>query len=136
MKILFVCKHNRFRSKVAEAVARKLDVRKRDEYKSAGVQIDILRPYVAGSVKKIMKEKGYKIIDEKARQVNDFDLAWADKIVIVADNVASDIFDGKTKAEVKVWLIRDADESELEKISKIVGEIEIRVKKLVASLNE
>ena len=131
MKILFICKHNRFRSKVAEAIASKLDTRCKKEYKSAGVQIDLMRPYVAESVKEILNERGFQIENEQSRQVNEQDLKWADKIVIVANNVSPTIFGNK---EVEVWRIEDADESEKEKIEKIVSKIEKRVNELISEL--
>ena len=136
MKILFVCKHNRFRSKVAEVIARKLDKTGRNEYKSAGVQLDLMRPYVAENVKKIMEEKGYEIKDEQAREINEQDLRWADKIVIVADNVSPSIFKDKTGAEIEIWVFSDCDEKETRKIKGIVDGIEKRVKKLVSSTSE
>ena len=58
MKILFVCKANRFRSKVVEAICQKLggwNVKVR----RAGVRLDIIRLYVA---KGVMYVLGRKII--------------------------------------------------------------------------
>jgi len=46
MKILFVCKHNRFRSKVAEAFFNKLKKNKKIKAESAGLVLDKLRPYI------------------------------------------------------------------------------------------
>jgi len=132
MKILFICKHNRFRSKVAEAIFKKIN--KKDEVKSAGLHLDLMRLYVSENVKKALKKRGIFEIDEKARQINDYDLRWADRIVIVANNVDDNLFTGKTKAKVEKWKIEDADESEKEKIEKIVQEIEKRVKKLAKEL--
>ncbi len=128
MKILFVCKHNRFRSKVACVIARKLD--SRNEYKSAGISLDLMRPYICGNVKQELARRGYEIKDEKAREINGYDLKWADKIIIVADNISSDIFKRKTKVKIETWKISDADEQEFENIRKIVENIEERVKKL------
>jgi protein-tyrosine-phosphatase len=132
MKLLFVCKHNRFRSKVAEVIFNKLK-RKEDECKSCGIVIDFLRQCVAENVKLALKEKGYNIEAEKARQLNDYDLRWADKIIIVADNVSPDLFPGE---KTIVWKIKDADEKEAEKIKEIVEKIETKVKGLILTLNE
>ena len=134
MKILFICKHNRFRSKVAEVIFKKLDTR--NEVKSAGIMIDFTRPWIAENVKKIMNEKGYEIKDEQSREINEQDLEWADMIVIVANNIDKDIFKGKTNAEIEKWEITDADEKDEEKIRKIIGEIEGKVSNLLDSLNE
>jgi protein-tyrosine-phosphatase len=133
MKILFVCKHNRFRSKVAEAIFKNLD--RKNEVKSAGVVIDILRPYIVENVKKIMKTKGLEFENEQSREVNGQDLKWADIIVIVANNIDKDIFKDKTRAQVRVWDINDVDGEDYEGIKSVIGQIEIRVKKLVKTLN-
>lgn len=124
MNILFVCKHNRFRSKVAEVIFRKLNKNNNAEVKSAGVQIDLLRPYVCENVKKVMREKGYEIVNEQARMINDTDLEWADKIIIVANNVDPRLFKARSRARVEVWKISDADEQDYEKIKRLVGKIE------------
>jgi len=134
MKILFVCKHNRFRSKVAEALFRKHN-NGRDEVKSAGVRIDLTRPFVAFNVKKVLLKRGVRILDEKAREVNDFDLEWADRIIIVADNVPPGLFRDYGK-EIDVWDVEDADESEERKIEGIVRDIDYRVKQLVMGLRD
>lgn len=46
---------------------------------------------------------------------------------MVANNVSVDIF---PKEKTEVWEIEDADESELDKIKRIVDDIEERVKEL------
>ncbi len=134
MKILMVCKHNRFRSKVAEAIA--LRMGRKNEYKSAGIRLDLMRPYVCENVKKELATRGILEIDEKSRLVNEFDLRWADKIIIVANNIDKNIFDGRTGAAIEKWNIPDADESDAERIGKIVGKIERMVKMLISSANK
>ena len=61
MRILFVCKHNKFRSKVAETIFNKLNKNQGTEAESAGFTLDELRPHVEKNVVKIMKEKGYEV---------------------------------------------------------------------------
>ncbi|MBI2629643.1 hypothetical protein HYW76_00930 [Candidatus Pacearchaeota archaeon] len=130
MKILFVCKHNRFRSKVAEAIFDKLN-NKDIEVKSAGIKMDELRKYVAENVHKIMKEKGYKIKDEVSRVADKNVIDWADKIVIVANDVGVETF---PRDKTEVWVTEDADEKDYDTIKKIIEKIEERVKKLVLEL--
>ncbi|MBM3234491.1 hypothetical protein FJZ19_05365 [Candidatus Pacearchaeota archaeon] len=130
MKILFVCAHNRFRSKVAEFIFKKLD--KKDEVKSAGIQLDFSRPYVAENVKIALKKREIFEIDEKAREINIYDLEWADRIIIIADNINEEIF---PREKTEIWKIGDADEKDMEKIEKIVSEIEEKVKKLIEGLH-
>lgn len=61
MKILFVCRHNRFRSKVTDAIFNKLNKNPKIKAESRGIILDELRPYIEKNVIKIIKEKGYKI---------------------------------------------------------------------------
>ena len=117
---------------MAEALFRKLDKGK-NEVKSVGIVPDLTRYYVAENVRKALMKRGINNLDGKAKEINDYDLKWADRIVIVADNVDDKIFSGE-KAKVEKWKIEDADESEGEKIEKIVQEIEKRVKKLIREL--
>lgn len=123
MKILFVCKHNRFRSKVAEALFRKLN--KKDEVKSAGIFLDIAKQYVCENVKIALKKRGIENIDEKARELNDYDLDWADKIIVVANNVNKNLF---PENKTEIWNVGDADENEKEKIEEIVSSIERKLR--------
>ncbi len=125
MNILFVCKHNRFRSKVAEAVFKKLNKNKSLNAKSAGISLDLLRPHIAENIKKVLFNKGIKNLDEISRQINKFDVKWADKIIIVSNNIDVDTF---PKQKTIVWKIPDADEQDFSKIKKIVSDIEKKVK--------
>ena len=98
---------NRFRSKSAEALFNKYNKNKDIEVKSAGVQIDILNPFVAQNVINDLKERGAKVVSEKPQSVNDALIKWADKIIITADNVNPDIFPEEKR---EVWLVGDASE--------------------------
>lgn len=126
MKTLFVCKHNRFRSKVAEAIAKKID--KKNEYKSAGIQLDFSRPYIAENVKEALRQRGIFETDEQARELNILDLEWADKIIVVADNINKEIF---PREKTEIWIIKDADEEDKDKIEIIVDEIGKKVRALL-----
>ncbi len=127
MKTLFICKHNRFRNKVAEGIFNKLS--KNNKAKSAGLILDKLRPYICKNVLDVMKDKGYKIKSVSRvlnkKKLNDYDL-----IVIVADNVDKKSFVGFNGKIIK-WKIPDCSEFDLEKIKKIVEGIEKKVKRLV-----
>jgi len=130
-RILFICKSNRFRSRVAEAIFLKYNHNKEIDVKSAGVRPDPLRPYVAKSVKLAMKEKNFFISDAPAKLADNRMIRWADKIIVVADNVLPELFPAE---KTDVWPVSDADESEYKKIKTIIHEIEQRIKVLVASL--
>ena len=133
MNLLFVCKFNRFRSKVAEAIFLKLNEDETVEVKSAGLLIDLMRPYVAPNVRKALEKRGYNVVNETSRRIDDYLLGWADRIVIVADNVSADLF---PKGKTEVWGIGDCDEGDEEKIGEIVGKIEVKVRSLIASIKK
>jgi len=114
-KILFVCKANRFRSKSAEALFNKYNEDKNNEVKSAGVQLDVLNPFVAQNV------------------INESLIKWADKIIITADNVSPDIF---PKEKKEVWLIKDASENDRAGIKRGIDDIENRIKEFLKRLRK
>jgi len=125
MNFLFICKHNRFRSKTAEAIFNKLNKNSENLAKSAGIQMDFSRPYIAENVKKALKDREIESIDEKAREISIADIKWADKIIVAADNVPKEIF---PREKTEFWNIPDADEKDAEKIEKITEEIERKVR--------
>ncbi len=133
MKILFVCKHNRFRSKVGEALLKK-EIKEKGikgvEVKSAGVALDIANPRVSENVHKILRENGTDAGDV-SRKVSEKDIEWADKIIVVADNVSLEIF---PEEKTEKWSISDCDQSDVEGIRERTREIGKRVKKMVKEL--
>jgi len=133
MEILFLCKSNRFRSKVAETIFKKLNKHKSIKVKSRGFLLDDKRPYVSKNVIKIMKKRGYDI-NGKSKLLKREDSQEADIIVIVTNQVNKDFF-RHPKGKVIKWAIKDCDESETEKIKKIVDKIEKKVKNLIRTLN-
>jgi protein-tyrosine-phosphatase len=58
VKVLFVCKHNRFRSKVAEAIFKKFTANLDVFADSAGLTSDWNHNYVEPAVVKNMKVRG------------------------------------------------------------------------------
>ncbi len=130
-KILFVCRHNRFRSKVAEAFFIKFSKGK-FEVKSMGLKKDLTHDYVAKSVHDALMDKKVQVKDENAREISEELIDWADKIVIVADNVPLDIF---PKEKTEVWKISDCSEYDIDCVNRTVGEIEEKVKEFAKRLN-
>src|SRR3989344_7388023 len=131
MKILFVCKYNRFRSKVAESLLLKycadedIDI----NVDSCGILIDEDRPYVAEITKILLAQKKAHVHDERSKRVTPYLISWADKIIIVADNVLLEGVFPKHKTEV--WSVHDASEHDTLMVSKIIADIDIKVKDLV-----
>ncbi len=127
MKILFICKHNRFRSKVAEAIMDKILIDRSIEdveVRSAGVVQYYTNLFMPRSVVEALVRKGYKIRDEKSKSVDSFLIEWADKIIIVADNVSKDLF---PKSKAIVWPVSDTDESDISGIDERIDDIHERI---------
>jgi protein-tyrosine-phosphatase len=129
MNILFLCKHNRFRSKIAEAYFNKINKNKKIKAKSRGLIRGIP---VDKNVVRIGKEFGMKI-NRTPKGISEEDLKWQDVIIIVANNVPKSIF--ATKREVKkliIWNIRDTSQDNKKEIRRIV----IGIMKKVNNLNK
>ncbi len=136
MNILFVCKGNRFRSKVAEAVFNKLNRSRHHKAKSAGI---IKGRPVADIVKICANELGYTI-KGPPRTIDIPLLKWQDMIVIVADNVPSSLFDDividRRRINTRVWKIPDTEVADKEVIMNIMKKIEKNVIKLLNDLHD
>ncbi|HLD37341.1 MAG TPA: hypothetical protein VJA86_02020 [Candidatus Nanoarchaeia archaeon] len=131
MNILFICRHNRFRSKVAEAIFNKLNRNKSIKAESAGIIKDIP---ASKNVRKVMKDKRMKLKSIISRRFNEGIIRRTDIIVIVADNVSKGIF-RKFRKKIIVWKISDVSQSDVKGIRKRVGMIEKRVAGLIKNLN-
>ena len=132
MNLLFICRHNRFRSKVAEAIFNKLNRNKKNRVRSRGMIKDI---DVAQNVIKALKEKVIALKSKKSARLTKKDIEWADMIVIVADNVNKGIFK-KSGKKIIVWKISDVSQDNIAGIRKRVGIIEKRVAGLIKNLND
>jgi len=128
MKILFVCKHNRFRSKVAEVLFKKYN--KRIKVKSAGTCLDYIP--VSENVVKALKEFGVKRINRKPKKITKGMISDSDLIVIVADNVSRKEIPGNKK--IIRWKISDVSQEDYEGILKIIKLIDIKIGKLMRDL--
>jgi protein-tyrosine-phosphatase len=133
--ILFICKWNRFRSNSAEAIFNHLNKNQKHQARSGG-----LFPGVAVTDDIIIagKKLGIKIT-KKQQGLNHKLLMWADKIIIVANDVPPSIFiqlkenDGK---EIIKWDIKDVVGTNVDKRKTTLKEIKNRVEKLLRNLNQ
>ena len=129
MKILFVCKYNRFRSKVAEAYFRKINRNRNIKFSSAGVFKGYPTPKV---VVEIGKKLGIKIKKRtkglREQYLNEFDL-----FVVVANNIPKCLFN--TAKKVIWWSIPDTSQSNKKDIERIMKRIFKRVDELNKELN-
>lgn len=129
MKILFICKYNRFRSQIAENYFRKINKNKNIKSYSAGI---IIGNPVADSVKAIAKKFGFSV-NGKPKGIQEKLLKEIDLFVIVANNVPASLFKNITK-KVVVWKTPDTSQDNYKAIEQISKGIMKRVDVLVKSL--
>ena len=96
------------------------------------MQIDLMRPFVAESVHSEINGRGVKMENDQSHSINPEVLKWADKIIIVADNVGIEDF---PKDKVEVWKIKDTSQEDLKGIKKSVDSIDKKIKILVKRVN-
>ena len=129
MKILFICKYNRFRSQLAEAWFRKLNRSRDFEVSSAGIIRGIP---VAENVKKIGRKFGLKV-KSKPKAIREEFLIRQDLVVVVANNVPASVFKSRVP-KVLVWKIADKSQNDLKGIEKTAEIIGKKVKNLIKKL--
>jgi len=143
MNLLFVCKHNVFRSKIAEAYFNKINRNKNITASSAGIiKADILSKDEKELIKFQRKTaKEFEISVENGSQSLSISLLKEqDMIVIVADDVPLEIFNSKFymkgNLKVVVWKIMDAKGEKNDKliIKKSIKEIIKKVDNLARKL--
>lgn len=131
MKILFVCKKNIFRSKIAEAYFNKINKNKSIRAISAGVNSKGTPLYK--NEKEILRTFGIKF-NTKFNKVTPSLLDKQDKIIVVANDVPLRYFEGDNR-EIEVWRISDAKANTPKtNIKRIVSAIIKKVDKLNRSL--
>lgn len=132
--ILFVCRHNRFRSKFAETYFKKINNNKRIKVKSAGI---FPGSYPLDKLEiKISKKLGSKI-SGKPKPVTTKLMEWKNLIVLITNDIKNpdNLFNyGKYQNKFINWKISDNknnSEKEIEKILKtIMKKVENLNKKL------
>lgn len=131
--ILFVCKHNVFRSKVAEAFFNKYNKNPNNKAKSAGLiggLLPLSKKEVAGA-----KKFGIKLAGKPKSLTSDL-ILWQNVIIVVADNVPKSIFQENKNhgKDLIVWKIEDNHDGNEKEIERIIESIEKRVENLVENL--
>lgn len=118
MKILFICKYNRFRSQIAESYFKKINKDRSIKFSSAGIIIGVP---IAKSVKQIGRKLGLKI-SGKPKGIRENLLGEIDLLVIVANDVPEQLFETKTRKLIK-WNIPDTSQGDycnIERISRMI----------------
>lgn len=96
MNVLFICVYNRFRSRVAEALFIHHTKNQGHHAQSAGIRVDQTGYPILGVAGVVLKEQGVSVIEHGgAQQVTDELIRWADRIVIVAEEVPVSMFPAK-----------------------------------------
>ncbi len=133
-KILFICKHNRFRSKTAEMFFNKFN--KNKNYVAIGAGL-LPGSYPLDKVQvKVAKEFGIKL-HGKPKPITMELLKKIDILVIVADNVPSEIFKSKKYGrDERRWEIHDTITGSEEEVRKIMSKIEKKVIEFVKEFHE
>jgi len=134
--ILFVCRHNRFRSKFAESYFKKINKNKKIKVKSAGIFPG--RNVIPKKGSKISKEFGVKL-KGKPRPVTTDLLGWNDLIILITNDIKNpnNLFNYVGyKNKVITWKIKDNNGHSETEIRKILKEIIKKVDKLNIELNK
>ena len=132
MNILFICKFNRFRSKIAEEFFRGLNTNKTYHVKSAGL---IRGSPISKHIQLAAKEFGLHI-HSKPTGLSTQLLQWQDLAIIIGDDVPPMILSDSAKygKKVLIWHIADTTSTNRMKIKRIIVRIEFKVKQLIRRL--
>ena len=141
-RILFVCKHNIFRSQVAKSMFNKMNKNKKYVADSAGLikwdKKDLMGDIGYKIVKKMLKEWGIKLTGN-SKGLSSSMLKHTDILIIVADDVPPSIFKKEEafNGRIITWKARDVkseDKRKEEIILNSIKFIEKKVKKFVKQI--
>ncbi len=132
-KIIFVCKHNVFRSRVAEEYFKKINKNPNVEAVSRGL-------VMGGNSDAEQREISKKLLNVDIAKhgpisLNFGEMARADSIFVVANDIPGIIFDYqkiKIQAKVTIWKIPDEQRRNKKNITRIV----LMIKRKVEELNK
>lgn len=130
--ILFICRFNRFRSRVAEAYFKKINKDKKIKSDSAGLKAGSY-PLDSDEV-----ECAYELgidINGKPKRMTEELANWADTIVIAADDVMPSFLAQyiKTKKKIIHWQIPENNSNDHEEIKSVINQIKNKVDELIQS---
>ncbi len=130
LNILFVCKWNRFRSRLAEAYFNKINKNKNIKAKSAG----IIKGFPVDKNSIALAKRFYIDINGKPQGLNSKILDWQDVIVLMAGDVPKEIFTKNNPYTKRLiyWKFPDFLKTEKQTINKVI----IPLKKKVEELNK
>jgi protein-tyrosine-phosphatase len=131
MKILFICKHNVFRSRIAEEYFKKINLNKKIEVISRGI---VMGGHSDAEQRGIPKQLlGIDIDNRTPIPLKKQDLENSDLIIVVANDIPRRIFDYQSmyiQDKVFIWKIKDEQLQNKKNIKRTTLEIKKRVDKL------
>lgn len=133
VNILFVCKWNRFRSKIAEAIFNKLNNNLNNKAKSGGI---IPGLSISKEIFEACKKAGFPI-SKKTQGISYNLLMWSDIIIIVANDVPKEIFkeiERNDNKKVVVWQIEDTTNDDVRE--EIITAIKNKIEDLLGELKK
>lgn len=125
MNILFLCKYNRFRSKIAEAYLNSLHI-KGIKAKSAGL---ISGWPIDSELKNVAKDCGLQMKGGPNALTSSL-VKWTDIIIIVADNIPLELFaeeKNNNKKEIIQWHIPDPKQGQINRRKKTIKAISKKI---------
>ena len=131
MKILFICKHNVFRSRIAEEYFKKINKNKKIEVISRGIVMGGHSDKEQRGIPK--KLLGIDIDQRTPIPLRKQDLESSDLIIVVANDIPRRIFDYQDmyiQDKVFIWKIRDEQLQNKKNIKRTTLEIKRKVDKL------
>ena len=131
--IIFVCKYNAFRSKVAESYFNKINKNKKIKAVSRG----FIDGGEADAIQKKVAQKSNAQIKGKFVSINLKEMIKSDLIIIVANDISKIMFNYQLKPikkKVVIWGIQDEQKMNEKNIRKIVESIKKKVEKLIKNL--
>lgn len=130
--ILFICRHNRFRSKVAEAYFNKINKNKNLKVKSAGIFIG---NYPLDKTQTAIAKKFKIKLKGKPQGISTKLLKWNDLIIVITDDLPRGLLNySDYKTKVIEWKIKDEINGNKQNIEKIIMKIIKKVNKLVKKM--
>jgi len=141
-RVLFICKHNLFRSQIAESFFKKINKNKKYVGDGAGIikwdKKDLVGDKAYEMEKKVARKFGVKM-GRKSKPLSSSLLKKTDIVVIVADDIPVSIFKSEKSFKGKIILWKTTDvKSHHKNKEKVATEtikfIENKVKRLVREL--
>lgn len=138
--ILFICKHNLFRSKTAEIYFKKINKNKNVKASSAGFikgdWLNKLDKKIINIEREVLGEKKINITSG-SRPLSTNLIRKQDLIIIISDDLPNIFTEGylKKNLEVRIWKIKDTDSKDYSE-KNITGIIDSIVKKVDSLVKE